>query len=105
MKKGLFFIAVIALFYWGYYYFKNKVPVKPEPLITGDELRAPIRKAEDAVHKANLNILKTSIEIFRQHERRYPVSLRELVEKKYLSRIPDPGEKDWEYNPSDGSVN
>ncbi len=101
MKKGLLFIVAVALLYWGYYFIK-KSPAKP--LITGSQINAPVERARDIIHEANLNILEMSIEIFRQNEGRYPEELIELVEKDYLSKLPDSGEKNWEYDPQDGRV-
>ena len=102
MKKGLIFIVLAAMLYWGYFYIKRITPKKP--IITGEEIIVPVQKAEKMVRKSNLSMLETSIIIFKQSEGRYPIRLQELVEKGYLSKIPDPGGIMWEYNQQDGSV-
>lgn len=97
MKKGLRFIFIVAVIYWGYYFTK--------PLVTGKKISASIEKTGDVVHESNLNILEISIEIFCQKEGRYPERLNELVEKGYLTKLPDSGSRDWGYDHADGLVN
>lgn len=102
MKKGLIFIVLTGMLYWGYFYAKKFS--SQEPIITGEEISMPIQKAEEILRRANLNIIEKVIEIFKYSEGRFPEELNELVEKGYLVKIPDFGDKQWEYNKQDGSV-
>lgn len=102
MKKGMVFIFIIAVIYWGYY-FTRKNP--PRQMVAAGEIKAPIEEVSLIVHNANLNILQTSIEIFGQEQGRLPHNLTELVDKGYLSKLPDSGGFEWQYNSENGSVN
>jgi hypothetical protein len=98
MKKGLLFIVIISVVFWGYY-FMQKRPVKE------NRIKSTVKETHDSVHEANLHILETSIMIFKQKEERFPLDLQGLVDKGYLSRIPDSGQTEWDYNPQNGSIN
>ncbi len=104
MKKGLIFIIIISAIFWGIYYTENGGKKEKTKDYTDKKLKAPVEKADQVVHKANLNILETTIKIFNEREKRFPTGLDELVEKGYLSKIPDPGPDSWKYNPSTGEV-
>jgi len=101
MKKGLAFLVLLALLFWGYQYLVKTAPEKSKKR---ESLRKPFDNAQDAVHEANRNILEMSIEIFKQKEGRYPANLNELVEKGYIDKIPDPGSRPWEYDPGTGGI-
>jgi hypothetical protein len=103
-KRGLLFIVLIAILYWGYYFIKPVVI--PERSKRPGVRRSKLTEKErmEMIHSANLNLLETSIYIFQQKEKRYPRDLSELVEKEYLSGIPDSGSRPWEYNPETGEV-
>lgn len=102
MKTGLIFIIMAALIYWGYYYTRDFLKENSKKI--EKTKTTAIEKSKQTVHKANIHILQTSIQIFKQRTGRYPKSLKELVKKGYLSKIPDPGDKDWKYNPKTGKV-
>lgn len=94
----------MAVLYWGYFYIMKMRIVPQKPLITGEEIIAPVRKAEKMVRKSNLSMIETSIIIFKQSEGRFPRDLQELVKEGYFSKVPDSGGTMWEYNQQDGSV-
>ncbi|MCM8777644.1 MAG: hypothetical protein NC905_05225 [Candidatus Omnitrophica bacterium] len=49
--------------------------------------------------------LKNKINTFQVQEGRYPYSLNELVEKKYIDRLPEPPKgMSFRYDPSTGNV-
>ncbi|HOL22238.1 MAG TPA: hypothetical protein PLQ41_05235 [bacterium] len=49
--------------------------------------------------------LKNKINTFQAQEGRYPYSLNELVEKKYIDRLPEPPKgMSFRYDPSTGNV-
>lgn len=104
MKKGLLFLIVIATLFWAIFYMSDMVITDRPPADTADSLQSPLKAAGDAVHRANRHIMETSIEIFRQREKRPPDSLEELVEKGYLSEIPDSGSSPWNYDPNTGRI-
>lgn len=66
-----------------------------------------IKSAKESVLKENLFFMRDSIDQFYLDKERYPQSLQELVDERYLREIPeDPttGRKDWrevleEYDP------
>ncbi|MGE5341067.1 MAG: type IV pilin protein [Candidatus Omnitrophota bacterium] len=61
--------------------------------------RNAVIKAREAVLKENLFQIRDAISKFYQDKQKYPSSLEELVEKKYLRKIPiDPitNNSDWE---------
>jgi hypothetical protein len=105
MKKGLIFLIVVSALFWGIYYTGN-IEDKAENFAkdSAEKLKAPTEKASRAVHRANLNTLETSIEIFKQSKGRAPLTLKELVEKGYLSKIPNSGSVGWEYDPASGRI-
>lgn len=50
--------------------------------------------------------LKNKINTFQIQEGRYPYSLDELVEKKYIEKLPEPPKgMSFRYDPSTGSIN
>ncbi|MBN2406909.1 MAG: hypothetical protein JXJ19_04370 [Elusimicrobia bacterium] len=93
-KKGLLFILIISLAYWGYYFFKPAARVNPGVRISD----------ETAAREAGLRLLRMSIEVFMETEKRYPYELEELVEKNYLARLPESPADGWEYDPESGAV-
>lgn len=103
MKKGLLFIVVFSLLFWGYYYFViSGEPGNPDVANRDDQITFDSRIT---IHKASLGILETSIGIFHEREGRFPRDLSELVTAGYISEIPDDGGKTWEYDPVDGEIN
>ncbi|HKI69798.1 MAG TPA: hypothetical protein VKA67_09425 [Verrucomicrobiae bacterium] len=59
-----------------------------------------------AVKTADLSSIHEAIQMFQAEKSRFPKSLNELVQQKYLPRLPQPphGMK-FVYNPSTGQVN
>ena len=64
-------------------------------------------KAREAVLKENIYSINSSIDQFYADQGKYPDSLQELVDKKYLRDIPkDPftGQKEWRVTPPQSSA-
>ena len=96
MKKPLYLCMVAGLFFIGC----GKNPEKPaqstNSSTSGNPLTAPVDYL-DAIGKAQRTAVKTidtaalnqAIQLFNAEEGRNPKDLNELVEKKYLGKIPD----------------
>ncbi|MGM0441234.1 MAG: hypothetical protein ACQEQC_02305 [Elusimicrobiota bacterium] len=103
MKKGFVVLVIFAGVYWGYHYTylakNDEADSSQKPAAKETENNIP-----EITRRANINMLETSIEIFKNKENRLPNSLKELVEKDYLDKIPDYGNTKWEYDPQTGKV-
>ncbi len=56
--------------------------------ITTPLLMSPMERAEESVLKEDLYVIRKAIDDYYSDHGRYPVGLDELVEKRYIRRIP-----------------
>ncbi len=99
MTKGLVTIIFLGGLYWGYYYTYLGRPEKDE-----NKLEKNTEDLADITRGANINMLKTAIEIFKTKEGRFPHSIEELVYMGYLDEVPDYGNAEWNYNTETGQI-
>lgn len=106
------FFFVVALFLsFGLIGCKKEEPTPPQPAAnetpaTPDNYLGQITKAEQTMEKKiDTAALNSAVQLFNAQEGRFPKDLNELVEKKYLGKLPVPpfGTK-LQYDPADGKV-
>ena len=112
--RGFLIICVIAIVYWGYFYFlrspkalESRVMNRSGRMKNPRERAAEKKSDEDRqyiIHELNRNILETAISIYKEHEGAFPEKLYDLVLRKYIDAIPDHGNREWEYDPETGTV-
>lgn len=70
-----------------------------------DYLQSITRQEQAAMKTADVSKLNEDVQLFNAQEGRYPKDLNELVEKKYIGRLPDlpPGVK-FAYDSQKGNV-
>ena len=100
--KNLIIVILIGLAGW-FVFVKFVKREKPDNAATqyANNLKTSINKAEAASIIAKKAGLKGAISRFRAKEGRFPDSLDELVEKRYLSRLPS---GDFDYDSETGQV-
>jgi hypothetical protein len=70
-----------------------------------DYLQTITRQEQTAVKSLDASKLNEDTQLFNAQEGRYPKDLNELVEKKYIARIPDlPVGYKYQYDPVKGKV-
>jgi hypothetical protein len=71
-----------------------------------DYLGAVNKAKKFSVKQADLASVKQAIQLFKSEEERFPTSLKELVDKKYLPALPQPPyQMKYTYNPATGEAN
>ncbi|MFH1414537.1 MAG: hypothetical protein ABIH89_00415 [Elusimicrobiota bacterium] len=103
--RGFVIICIIALVYWGYFYFlRSPKALESRVMERSGRAQRDSENRQHITHELNRNILETAISIYKEHEGAFPGKLADLVEKKYLDTMPDPGDRDWVYDPETGTV-
>jgi predicted transcriptional regulator of viral defense system len=102
MKNIIIILILVAA---GWFLISRFAPdtLKPSKTIinAGASLKNDEDRAKDAANIANKVTIQNAVNSFKMAENKYPSSLQDLVEKKYLDRIPS-GE--WKYNAETGEV-
>jgi hypothetical protein len=95
-KKGLIFIVIAAVLFWGYYYLfalnKKKIVKKSKKGLSA---------MVDGLRKANSSLLRACIEDFHARTGKYPQELQELVTRGFIGKVPS---GDWNYDPKTGTI-
>ena len=102
MRNAIIAIVLLAL---GIFLIARFAPntFKPGTSIVkaGNDLKASEDKAKETGDLANRVTLQNAVNSFKMSESRYPSNLQELIDKKYIDRMPA---GDWKYNPETGEV-